>query len=473
MSKVGFKIASMMLLIMVLVVSSVSAQSPLTNAQSGVQIANLSTTDATAIVTVYNQDGTVKATVSDQVISANGSKTYFPLENAPDATAPGLGIAGTLNGSIVVSADQNVAAISNILGTIGDYTVGASYGGASAGATTVVLPIISKNNSGFDTQFNVQNAGSSDVSVTVSFTPSQAGTACTLAAVTVKPGASTTFDQSTESCIGDKFVGSVTVTATGPVVASALQTGANSSTLLSYSGFSSGSSSLALPLINQNNSNFVTGISVQNLGSTDTEVTLSYSSPDAASCTETGTIPAGGAVTMGAHAKSFLGLTTTSTCTDGEKFVGAASVTANSADQPLVAVVNQLLVSSAGNAKAAAYNAFDPSAATSTVSFPLIMDNNNKFYTSYAISNVGTQATNVSCAYSASTVSPASKDLGSIAAGSGATVNQVGSEISTETYIGSATCTATGGDAKIVAIVNEFLPVAGDFLLVYEGFPVQ
>jgi hypothetical protein len=472
MSKVGFKIASMMLLIMVLVVSSVSAQSPLTNAQSGVQIANLSATDATAVVTVYNQDGSVKTTVSDQVISANGSKTYFPLENASTDASPGLGIVGTLNGSIVVSADQNVAAISNILGTIGDFTVGASYGGASAGATSVVLPIISKNNSGFDTQFNVQNAGSADVDVTVTFTPSQAGDACTLAAVTVSPGASTTFDQSTESCIGDTFIGSVTVTATGPVVASALQTGANSSTLLSYSGFASGSSSLALPLINQNNSNFVTGISVQNLGTESTDVTLTYSN-DAGSCTETGTIPAGSALTMGAHAKSFLGLTTTSDCADGVTFIGAASVTSNSTNQDLVAVVNQLLVSSAGNAKAAAYNAFDPSAATSTVSFPLIMDNNNKFYTSYAISNVGTQATNVSCSYSSGTVSPASKDLGSIAAGSGATVNQVGSEISTDTYIGSATCTATGGDAKIVAIVNEFLPVAGDFLLVYEGFPVQ
>jgi len=40
-------------------------------------------------------------------------------------------------------------------------------------------------------------------------------------------------------------------------------------------------------------------------------------------------------------------------------------------------------------------------------------------------------------------------------------------------YVGSGTCTASASGAKIVAVVNEIAPTAGDYLSVYEGVNIQ
>ena len=52
-----------------------------------------------------------------------------------------------------------------------DFSYGAATTSFSAGATEVNLPLVMCNNSGFDTWFNIQNAGASDATVTVTYTP--------------------------------------------------------------------------------------------------------------------------------------------------------------------------------------------------------------------------------------------------------------------------------------------------------------
>ena len=106
---------------------------------AGFQIQNLDTVNSATIqVTYYNQTGGTEASVSDTV-PAGGSKTYFPL------TAVSEGF----NGSVVISSDRDVRAIANILGNGLDY--GASYGGFTAGAPSVSLPLLMKDNGGFTT----------------------------------------------------------------------------------------------------------------------------------------------------------------------------------------------------------------------------------------------------------------------------------------------------------------------------------
>jgi hypothetical protein len=145
-------------------------------------------------------------------------------------------------------------------------------------------------------------------------------------------------------------------------------------------------------------------------------------------------------------------------------FVGSAKVTANNPSgtaQPLAAIVNQL--NSAQN-KGASYNAFDPAGGTSTVVMPLIMDRNSNYYTGFSVTNVGTQTTNVSCQFSP----PGPAVSGSLDPGEALTHVQL--NVLGNGYVGSATCTASGGDAKIVSIVNELNTVStGDSFLVYEG----
>ena len=463
--------------LMALPVGSVYAQA--TNFNSGIQLQNLDASAADVQIIAYNKDGSEAANVSD-TIPASGSKTYFPLDKLPtDTPQAGLGITGSFDGSVVVSSSKNVAAISNLLATSpGGISVGASYGSASAGSSSVTLPLIMRGNGGFDTSFNVQStnaAGAGDVSVTVTYTPGAHGnTGCTETA-TIKPGAAVTFDQRTNSCLGTRFVGSASIAATGgDIVSTALEVG--QTTLFAYNGFTGGSTNIVMPLINQNNSGFRTGVGIANVGSSPTDVTVSYTpSVAGTACTETKTVPAGGSANFSFNA--FVASETGETCADGARFVGSAQVTANSASQPLVAIVNQL---NSGTNKGAAYNAFDPANATNTVNFPLIMDNNGgaKFFTGMSVANVGADAVNITCTYSAAksnaSYTPAASSTTGLASGAAYAVNHNGllRENASQPYVGSAACVATGsGETKIVGTVNELAAVSsGDQFLVYEGF---
>lgn len=92
------------------------------------------------------------------------------------------------------------------------------------------------------------------------------------------------------------------------------------------------------------------------------------------------------------------------------------------------------------------------------------MDRNYGIFTGFSIANVGTQATDVACTFSGTSYGVSQDNL---QPGESATFVQL-NEIANG-YVGAATCTATGGDALIVAVVSE-LGGQGDALLYYEGF---
>ncbi len=423
-------IVVLVLALAMVLVSSVAAQP--TTYNTGFQVANQSGTDATITITYVNQDGTVDATVSD-TIPANGSKTYFPI-----------GASAGFNGSVVISSDQPVAAITNVLAN--GFAFGASYESFEAGAPVVNLPLIMKGNFGFNTWFNVQNAsspGGASVDVTITF----ANTTCTHTA-TIPAGAAATFNQATNTCLPNPYVGAATVTATGgDIVATVLQAGPT--TLFAYNGFTSGSTNPIMPLVQANNFGYFTGIQVQNAGTQPTDVTVSYvPGTSGNACTQTATIAAGASAT-------FIDCSSMSVA----QFVGGASVTANSANQPLVAIVNQLNTSAG---KGAAYNAFDPAQATSTVNFPLIMRDNFGFFTGFNIYNAGAATATVNCTFSG-TGGPAPVNQ-SVPAGGTLTAIQFGPG----PYVGSATCTSPG--ASLVGVANELGSAAGDNLFAYNGF---
>ncbi len=440
---VGVPVLLALVLAFTLFLGSATPAAAISTYDSGFQIQNLGTVTATVTITFYNQDGTVAATVNDQ-IGANSSKTYYPLTS----------VSAGFNGSVVVSSDQPVAAIVNVLGDSGAF--GASYSGFSSGSTTASIPLVMKNNYGFSTWFNVQNTGTADANVTVTYSNGTSEVA------TIKPGAAATFDQATNANLPDGFVGSAVVSSTQPVAIAVLEVGPT--TLLAYNGFPSGSTELLMPLVNANNYGYVTGIQIQNLGTTDTDVTVSYTPSSAGSaCTETQTVPAGKSATFALYAFTYdapSGVTITTNCTKGSTFVGSAKVTANSANQPLVAIVNQL---NSGANKGASYAAFDPAAGTSTVVFPLIMDRNFGYFTGFSVMNVGTSSTTVTCTFTGSSRT-VNATLNPGEALTDVQLNQIA-----DGYVGSAVCTASGG-GSIVGVVNELnTSSTGDAFLVYEG----
>ena len=418
-------------------IGSANAQVKGTQFATGFQVVNLSSSDANVTISFYAEgSGTAAATFNDTITAAEGQKTYADLS----ADIPA--VPAEFTGSAVISSDQEVAAITNAIAD-GNFANGSAYSGVSAGGTNVSLPLMFKagpTNGNYDTFVNVQNTGTEAANVTITYDTGATETA------TVQAGSAARFDQGTNADLPADYVGSATVTSDQPVAAAVIQNG--DPAILAYNGFTSTSTSPVFPLVNANNAGFFTGIPIQNTGDTDTEVTVSYV-PDTAgtACTETQTIPAGGATTFALNALSFAPQPTT-TCTLGETFVGSASVTTNSANQPLVAVVNQLNIDLV---KGGSFNAVDPSEASGTVIMPLIQDRlAGGYFTGFSIVNVGDTATSIECVYSDTNVTQSIENLAPGATWTAQQANVIG-----EAYNGSGVCTASASGAQIVGVLNQ------------------
>ena len=449
-------------------------------ATAGIQVQNLDSGENQIDGQLVDQTGAVVKTWSEK-IPGSSSKTYASLD--------AVGQSSAFNGSAIISSGKPVAAIVNLTAASGNgIREQASYGGVSNVAPELTMPLIVKNNGGRinDTKFNVQNASSGDVSVTITYVPASAGNTGCKQTATIKKGSSKTFDQKTDSdytgCsgtgLGDKFVGSAKIVATGGNIAAAALQGSTIN-LTAYTGFSSGSLNPVFPLVQEFNNSNVTGIQIANLGSQNTDVTVSYSPTpgNGTACSEKQTILAGSSATFALVA--FAQTNAGEDCVDKAKFVGAARVSVNSASQPLVAVVNQ---SNTNRGFASAYGSFDPAKGTAKVSLPLIIDSNGGFKNTsgYSIANVGNAAVNITCVYSAfNSFTPTSDTENNVAPG--ASMVRFNSTLGQNdgVYVGSATCTATGsGETKIVGVVNQSPSVAvnpagtaaGDGSLTYEGF---
>ncbi len=406
---------------------------------SSIQIANLDTTEAKVVLIGYNADGTQSGSALNDTIAVNGSKTYFPISN----------VANGFSGSFVISSDKKVAAISNIVAS--DFAAGASYVGRSGGATKVLLPTLFKDNSGFFTWFSVQNAGTGDANVQIAYSDG------VNASATIKPGAAKVFYQAAEAHTQKIFA--ATITSNQPVVAAAIQE--NPRIMFAYTGITGGSTNPVFPTINANNAGYQTGVQIQNAGTAATNVTVEYTPAGGigTQCTETKTIQPNSSETFALRAFKFDGEAgTNENCAANVRFIGAARVTTNSTNQPLVGVVNQL-----GNFDGEAYNAFDSAEAGPVVVLPLIMDRNSGFFTGFNIQNVGAVATTVNCTFlnSGYTVS------GNLAPNAALSDNQNGKIA--DRYIGAATCSSNPPSA-LVAVINQLRQIPNvDGLLVYEG----
>lgn len=424
---------------------TVSAYGKFPSYISGIQVQNLAADPATVTLTYYKPDGSVDTTFLDPTtIPGYGSRTYFPIHASSG-----------FSGSVVVSSDQSLAAISNLLGLGTTKTGAASYVAPTVGSGVVSLPLLMKGNSGIDTWFSVQNVDSSaDATVNVAYSD---GT--TAGPVTIKAGASYVFDQAAETHPVKVFAASVTST-TDIAVVVVEETPAN--LLYAYTGFVGGTTAPVMPLINSNNGGNFTGVQIQNAGGTDTEVTVSYTPSFAGTaCTETQTIAAGASATFALFAFGGNVVPGMSTTCVKERFVGSATVAVNSTDMPLMAVVNQVNATSGE-----AYGSFDVANATDTVVFPLIQDRNSGWYTGFSVMNVGDAATTVNCTFTNTTYTfSATIDPGEAA------VDIQGDKIA-DKYIGSATCVASDG-VPIVGVLNEAnSSTAVDGLMVYEGINV-
>jgi len=447
MKKTLIRIGSTLALLATMAVGAaggVSAQGLFPAYTSSVQVANLESTAANVTLAGYNSsDGSQAPAINPLTIPANGSIAIFPLS-----------VPNGFSGSLVISSDKKVAAISNIVTP--SFSAGAAYVGRSVGGTKVLLPLLNKGNGGFNTWFSVQNAGSGDASVTINYSDNTS-----VGPITIKEKASHVFYQATETHSAKNFSG--IVTSNQPVVAAVIQE--DGKILFAYTGFADtdATTNPLVPLVNSNNGGYRTAIQVQNAGTAATDVTLTFTPlGGGAGCTEKHTISPGSSANYAFAA--FENGDPGSNCTPKAKFVGSASVTANTGNQPLVAIINQLKSGLNGEA----YVSFNAAQATNKVVLPLIMDRNGGYFTGINVQNVGSAATTVNCTFTNSTYT-VSKTLQPNEALNDLQNNKIANK-----YVGGATCTAANATDKIVGVVNELgASTTGDQLLVYEGAASQ
>jgi len=439
-------------LIFVAVTNVGSVQAQRFDYTSGFQVQNLSNVAASISLDYYSaSDGSVVTTASS-TIPALGSSTFFPV-HAPEG----------FKGSVVISSDQPLASITNLIAqnTATGRTAVASYIGFSSGGNEVALPLLHYNNNSWYTWFSIQNVGGADADVAITYSD---GT--TASADNIKPGASHTFDQFTET--HSQNVLSAIVSSDQPIVVTVLEESVNTKTVLAYNGFDSAESNIIIPLVNINNGYYRTGIQLQNVGSTTSTITLTYyPSVAGTECTETHTIEVGKSATYAytAFAGAPMEPGATSTCVAGERFVGSAQVTANSANVDVNAIVNQVANSIAYGS---AYSGFVPSKLTSKVVFPLIMDRNAGWYTGFNVMNAGDQPVSVTCEF-VGTSYTVTGDLDP-----GEALNAVQNNSVQAGYVGSGTCTATGSGSNLISgVVNEVGTYGIDRLMTYEGLNVE
>jgi len=428
--------------------SVVQAQTMFMGYTASVQLFNIAGSSTNITLTFYNPDGTTQASVTD-TLQGNQSKTYFPV------TSTGNSFKGSMKAT---SSSQNIVSIANIVapGSI----AAAAVVGKSTGSTTVRLPLLNKNNGGFFTWFSVQNTGNSSANVSVQYSDNTNTSYNNLAA-----GAARTFYQANESHDSANFAAQIT--SAQPLVATVIQE--TPRVMLAYTGFTNAGPTLPVfPLVNTNNTGYVTGIQLQNNGSSSTNVTVSYQPSTAGTaCTETQTIDASAVKTFALYVfdsdpNNNTGITTN--CVAGQTFIGSAKVTTNSTSKPLAGIINQL---NSNAFKAGAYTAFDVNAATHKVVFPLIMDRNGGYYTGFNVQHVGGSTSQVTCTFTNSSYT-ASANLSS-----GQSLNDIQLNKIANGYVGSATCTAANTGVKLVGVANQLGPGAAyDRFLVYEGINI-
>jgi hypothetical protein len=440
----------------VLVLMAISATGALAKPQSGppgppgtfssaFTIQNLGASMATCIFQFYDAAGAVAYTSSSFTIAVNSSSfTYVP-------SLSGLA-AGQYSG--VVSCDQQVAAVVNQSTPTGAGSSAASYIGVDGTkvGTSWNLPTVYNNYFNYYTNFVVQNATGSPVNVTVKIYASGGGApVATQTANNVPAFSFTNFNQDGLGGLAANTPYSAIITGTGnlAVEANIFGKAAVAGQLYSYDPFSSGSTSAFTPVIMRNYFGYNTALTVQNIGTVATDVTVTYG---------TGGI----STTLGVAAgSSVLYYTPNSSVPIGS--LTSAKIT--SSGQPIVAVVNESTVSTN---RAASYAGF--ASGTTTVRAPIVLKRYFGYNSSITCQNVGASSTNMTIAYSG--VGPTTTASG-VAVNQTALFYQPGAAQLSNGYLGSATITSSG--QPIVCVVNEDeneapnLSIVMDQLYAYEG----
>ncbi len=274
--------------------SGAAAVGPTGTYSSGIACVNLGASSASIAITFYNADnGTAITTYSVPSSVAPKANVILFTPSIP-------GLPSSLQGSAVVSSDQQVACTADAQrsdgtpGTIAQparSSTSESFDTTQA-ASTLYAPQVVKTlgnaTSGiYDSYIAVQNIESSAVTVTVSYVD-RFGVAYPAAneTISIPPQASHYFYQNSNANLPAAFSGSAKIVAsdnTKKIAATAVMyndgTAVGKSQMLAYNASGAGGSKLIVPQWARNYYGYQSGAQVINIGATTTTVTSTFTFP--------------------------------------------------------------------------------------------------------------------------------------------------------------------------------------------------
>jgi hypothetical protein len=322
-------------------------------------------------------------------------------------------------GSAIVSSDQPIVAIgqiaNNVIGNIGvsGGRASAMYPGISqdAVATTIAFPLVKNDYKGKSTTFYIQTVEAGEVTATYSM--NDGANEYTDSATTTEAGQMATFspDDVTampSGCDDATCLGAVTFTSDVAMAGVYIENNTGESPgqiLLSTRGFTPGdfSTTVQIPGVKSMWRGRTTGIQIMNVGSAETDITFTLSYLDGSASGADGQSVLFEDVGVGASVTYFPGNHTADDTLGGpfnsgpmDEFVGAAAITA---DQPMVAIVNENDFAGAATTKQTVYAGFAGDSGTDTVLFPLVKEFYNGNQTGLQIMNIGSAEVTLTADY--------------------------------------------------------------------------
>lgn len=321
-------------------------------------LVNTGTAEATVVVKFFDQSSGAQV--------SNYEPTTSLKVGAPftlDQRASGIPLTDGFGGSATGESSQKLAGVVNEFTADGGFDTYSAVPSDKVG-TSASCPVVLKGFANYNTIIHVQNAGSSAGTFSVNLYPHPSGSAIPVATNTsVNPGASKSVVLETNGSVPAGFVGTAVITADVNVAVAAEQYGP--SRLIDFTCPNAGATDVSVPLVFSIDNVVGTSMTIMNMGSSDTTVTLNFvhESDPSRNHTEQATI--------GANQNAFFDQRVSSSL--GSNWIGKARVTSSGA--PIAVLVQQYFAPD--GVAGASFTALPTSSLSRTNYLPILFSNVN------------------------------------------------------------------------------------------------
>ena len=350
MKKLLYAISIFIVLSLILVNFSPSlAARPVGNWRSGIACQNLDAANDAAVILTFYPEGSGTAAISyDSTILAGQSKNWLTTSSSsmPNFPSPFTG-AGVVSSSTPLACNVNTE-IQGATGTTSNpYRSGTSQAFTDTSvAAKLFVPQVMREYYNYNSYVSVQNTGNAAVTVNVKYYDASTGNEVVAAAesASIPSQSSKVFYQSDNTALGS-FIGAATIeSADGTTKLAAITNIYNNMTnytaaqLQSYNAVASGSDTLFVPRFVRKFYGYNSGMSVQNIGTVDTTVTITFTFENNTYIYTSPSIKQNASLPL--YATNITELAGVDAL-DMNSRAGSAKIVANAAGADIVAIINE------------------------------------------------------------------------------------------------------------------------------------